>query len=115
MNGRTLKNYLEQQGITVTEAAGTLGVTRATLHNWLSAAAFDEKKKALIKKTLRLPNNFFDNPTQVRENNVVYRTVAVAIAECDKEKAVLEERVAQLTERLAEKDATIKLLSKQLK
>lgn len=32
----TLQEYLEAEGVTVTEFAATLGISRGTVHNWMS-------------------------------------------------------------------------------
>lgn len=116
MDGEKVRLYLKENGITAQSVADSLEIKKQTISAWLKSGTLSEPQRSALKKALKLPTNFFDHSfNQVGEGNVSYGTTSAALAECQKERAVLEERVAQLTARLAEKDSTIRILTKQLK
>lgn len=115
MHGTALKDYLRRNGITQEKAAEQLNISRQTLTVWLRTGQFDAEQQRRIMAAFNLPASFFAlSDSRVNEDAVGYSATA-ALAECVKERAVLEERVSQLELRLQEKDATIKLLTKHLK
>lgn len=61
MTGNYLKNSIKTLGLTQSEAAEKLGVTRATLNNWCKLAVLPAATVANVKTSLGI--DFPDEPT----------------------------------------------------
>jgi transcriptional regulator with XRE-family HTH domain len=110
MDGKKVKDYLDKKDISQQSLADEMDISKQTLSNWLGKAVLTDVQREKIIKALKLPENFFE--AAVQEPAAIYGSKD--LLDCLKVKAVLEERVAQLETRILEKDATIKILTKQL-
>ena len=111
MDGEKIKRYLLENHIAAKDLAADLGISPQTLSTWLKTGSLKPEQKEKLKKCLKLSTDFFSQTFNAGDVEALTR----ALAECEKQRAVLSERVDQLTERLKEKDETIKLLGKHLK
>ena len=77
MTGKKLEILISQNNLTITEAAALLGVSRQTLHSWISTELLKPKTIALInsKFSLQIPDNDFKKTsTLVQEPNSIYES-----------------------------------------